>query len=149
MKSWLNHNLLLRFLVVIIPLMTISTSALSESVPCSVSLEFDSNTKGSIANYVISLQVKNTTGRTVTGTSIIYQDADEKYLGNTLLTCRGSGPAIKPGSYGECRSTLQKVDGEFIDAFGTEKWTEIVNTQLKTMTDIAPVSYTHLRAHET
>tara|TARA_B100001175_G_C19369228_1_gene570904 strand:+ start:212 stop:652 length:441 start_codon:yes stop_codon:yes gene_type:complete len=137
MKSWLNHNLLLRFLVVIIPLMTISTSALSESVPCSVSLEFDSNTKGSIANYVISLQVKNTTGRTVTGTSIIYQDADEKYLGNTLLTCRGSGPAIKPGSYGECRSTLQKVDGEFIDAFGTEKWTEIVNTQLKTMTDIA------------
>ena len=48
-----------------------------------------------------------------------------------------SGPAIKPGSYGECRSTLQKVDGEFIDAFGTEKWTEIVNTQLKTMTDIA------------
>ena len=137
MKSWLNHNLLLRFLVVIIPLMAISTSALSESVPCSVSLEFDSNTKGSIANYVISLQVKNTTGRTVTGTSIIYQDADEKYLGNTLLTCRGSGPAIKPGSYGECRSTLQKVDGEFIDAFGTEKWTEIVNTQLKTMTDIA------------
>ena len=137
MKSWLNHNLILSFLVVIIPLMTISTSALSESVPCSVSLEFDSNTKGSIANYVISLQVKNTTGRTVTGTSIIYQDADEKYLGNTLLTCRGSGPAIKPGSYGECRSTLQKVDGEFIDAFGTEKWTEIVNTQLKTMTDIA------------
>jgi hypothetical protein len=137
MKNWLNHNLLLSFLVVIIPMMTISTSALSESVPCSVSLEFDSNTKGSIANYVISLQVKNTTGRTVTGTSIIYQDADEKYLGNTLLTCRGSGPAIKPGSYGECRSTLQKVDGEFIDAFGTEKWTEIVNTQLKTMTDIA------------
>ena len=137
MKSWLNRNLLLSFLIVTIPMLTVSTSALSETVPCSVSLEFDSNTKGSIANYVISLQVKNTTGRTVTGTSIIYQDADEKYLGNTLLTCRGSGPAIKPGSYGECRSTLQKVDGEFIDAFGTEKWTEIVNTQLKTMTDIA------------
>ncbi len=114
-----------------------STSAKAEAVPCSVSLEFDSDTKGSIANYVISLQVKNTTGRTVTGTSIIYQDTNEKYLGNTLLTCRGSGPAIKPGSYGECRSTLQKVDGEFINAFGTEKWTEIVNTQLKTMTDIA------------
>ena len=137
MKSWLNYNLLLSFLIVTIPMLTVSTSAVSETVPCSVSLEFDSNTKGSIANYVISLQVKNTTGRTVTGTSIIYQDADEKYLGNTLLTCRGSGPAIKPGSYGECRSTLQKVDGEFIDAFGTEKWTEIVNTQLKTMTDIA------------
>jgi|TARA_B110000093_G_scaffold158361_1_gene177334 hypothetical protein len=137
MKNWSFHPLLSSFLLITLPLLVFSNSAQAEPIPCSVSLEFDSNTKGSIANYVISLQVKNTTGRTVTGTSIIYQDANEKYLGNTLLTCRGSGPAIKPGSYGECRSTLQKVDGEFIDAFGTEKWTEIVNTQLKTMTDIA------------
>lgn len=138
MKIWSNHYLLLSFLAAL-PLLALSSSAQAqaEPVPCSVSLEFDSDTKGSIANYVISLQVKNTTGRTVTGTSIIYQDIDQKYLGNTLLKCHGSGPAIKPGSYGECRSTLQKVDGEFIDAFGTEKWTEIVNAQLKTMTDIA------------
>ena len=137
MKNWSFHSLLSSFLLITLPLLIFSNSAQAEPVPCSVSLEFDSDTKGSIANYVISLQVKNTTGRTVTGTSIIYQDTNEKYLGNTLLTCRGSGPAIKPGSYGECRSTLQKVDGEFIDAFGTEKWTEIVNAQLKTMTDIA------------
>ena len=138
MKIWSNHYLLLSFLAAL-PLLALSSSAQAqaEPVPCSVSLEFDGDTKGSIANYVISLQVKNTTGRTVTGTSIIYQDTDQKYLGNTLLKCHGSGPAIKPGSYGECRSTLQKVDGEFIDAFGTEKWTEIVNAQLKTMTDIA------------
>ena len=137
MKNRSFRHLLSSFLIITLPLLVFSNSAYAEPVPCSVSLEFDSDTKGSIANYVISLQVKNTTGRTVTGTSIIYQDASEKYLGNTLLTCSGSGPAIKPGSYGECRSTLQKVDGEFIDAFGTEKWTEIVNTQLKTMTDIA------------
>ena len=137
MKNRSFRHLLSSFLIITLPLLVFSNSAYAEPVPCSVSLEFDSDTKGSIANYVISLQVKNTTGRTVTGTSIIYQDANEKYLGNTLLTCSGSGPAIKPGSYGECRSTLQKVDGEFIDAFGTEKWTEIVNTQLKTMTDIA------------
>ena len=137
MKNQSFRHLLSSFLIMTLPLLVFSNSAYAEPVPCSVSLEFDSDTKGSIANYVISLQVKNTTGRTVTGTSIIYQDASEKYLGNTLLTCSGSGPAIKPGSYGECRSTLQKVDGEFIEAFGTEKWTEIVNTQLKTMTDIA------------
>ncbi|MDE0766735.1 MAG: hypothetical protein OSB15_11735 [Amylibacter sp.] len=137
MKNRSFRQLLSSFLIITLPLLVFSNSAYAEPVPCSVSLEFDSDTKGSIANYVISLQVKNTTGRTVTGTSIIYQDASEKYLGNTLLTCSGSGPAIKPGSYGECRSTLQKVDGEFIEAFGTEKWTEIVNTQLKTMTDIA------------
>ena len=137
MKNRSFRHLLSSFLILTLPLLVFSQSAYAEPVPCSVSLEFDSDAKGSIANYVISLQVKNTTGRTVTGTSIIYQDASEKYLGNTLLTCSGSGPAIKPGSYGECRSTLQKVDGEFIEAFGTEKWTEIVNTQLKTMTDIA------------
>ena len=83
MKNWSNHNMLLSFLALALPLLAFSNSAQAEPVPCSVNLEFDSDTKGSIANYVISLQVKNTTGRTVTGTSIIYQDIDEKYLGNT------------------------------------------------------------------
>ena len=78
MKNWSFHSLLSSFLLITLPLLVFSNSAQAEPVPCSVSLEFDSDTKGSIANYVISLQVKNTTGRTVTGTSIIYQDTNEK-----------------------------------------------------------------------
>lgn len=110
------------------------TPALSANMPCNVKLEFDSNSKGSVANYVLSLQLKNTTGRLISGASIIYFDADKKQLGNTLLSCSGDAngltETVDPGSYGHCISVLQKVDGAFLNAFGSQKWTEIVNTQL-------------------
>ena len=110
------------------------TPALSANMPCNVKLEFDSNSKGSVANYVLSLQLKNTTGRPISGASIIYFDADKKQLGNTLLSCSGDAngltETVDPGSYGHCISVLQKVDGAFLNAFGNQKWTEIVNTQL-------------------
>ena len=110
------------------------TPALSANMPCNVKLEFDSNSKGSVANYVLSLQLKNTTGRPISGASIIYFDADKKQLGNTLLSCSGDTngltKTVDPGSYGHCISVLQKVDGAFLNAFGNQKWTEIVNTQL-------------------
>ena len=120
-----------------IPLIIISmlvTPALGENVPCNVKLKFDSNSKGSVANYVLSLQLKNTMGRSVSGASVIYMDSDEKKLGNTLLYCSSNGgelnKTVNPGSYGQCVSILQKVDGAFLNAFGSQKWTEIVNTQL-------------------
>ena len=110
------------------------TPALSANMPCNVKLEFDSNSKGSVANYVLSLQLKNTTGRSISGASIIYFDVDKKQLGNTLLSCSGDAngltKTVDPGSYGHCISVLQKVDGAFLNAFGNQKWTEIVNTQL-------------------
>ena len=31
---------------------------------------------------------------------------------------------------------LQRVDGEFLNTFGTDKWTEIVNTQLSYLNEI-------------
>ena len=103
---------------------------------CSVRLIFDSDGSGSVANYVLSLQVKNTTGRAINGVSVIYKDIEEKVIGNTLLDCAVNGQAVNPGGYGECIRTLQRVDGEYINSFGVNKWTEIVNTQLKALNSI-------------
>ena len=103
---------------------------------CSVRLIFDSDGSGSVANYVLSLQVKNTTGRAINGVSVIYKDIEENVIGNTLLDCAVNGQAVNPGSYGECIRTLQRVDGEYINSFGVNKWTEIVNTQLKALNSI-------------
>ena len=117
------------------------TPAYAENMPCNVKLEFDSNSTGSVANYVLSLQLKNTTGRSVSGASVIYMDTEEGNLGNTLLLCSTTGggltESVKPGSYGQCVSVLQKVDGAFMSAFGSKKWTEIVNTQLATLNAVA------------
>ena len=103
---------------------------------CGVRLIFDSDGSGSVANYVLSLQVKNTTGRQINGVSVIYKDQENSVIGNTFLNCSINGQAVKPGSYGECIRTLQRVDGVYINSFGIEKWTEIVNTQLEALNSI-------------
>lgn len=117
------------------------TPAHSANLSCNVKLEFDSNSKGSVANYIISLQLKNTTGRSISGASIIYMDVNKKQLGNTLLSCSSNADKlsepVNPGSYGQCVSVLQQVDGAFMNAFGSEKWTEIVNTQLASLNAVA------------
>ena len=95
---------------------------------CGVRLIFDSDGSGSVANYVLSLQVKNTTGRAINGVSVIYKDQENNVIGNTFLSCSINGQGVKPGSYGECIRTLQRVDGAYINSFGIDKWTEIVNT---------------------
>jgi len=103
---------------------------------CGVRLIFDSDGSGSVANYVLSLQVKNTTGRAINGVSVIYKDQENNVIGNTFLNCSINSQDVKPGSYGECIRTLQRVDGAYINSFGIEKWTEIVNTQLKALNSI-------------
>ena len=67
---------------------------------------------------------------------ILYKDSQGQVLGNTFLQCLKDPEGIKPGSYGECKVVLQRVDGKFLDTFGTDKWTEIVNTQLSYLNDI-------------
>ena len=103
---------------------------------CAVRLTFDSDSTGSVANYVLSLQLKNTKGRNINGASILYKDSQGQVLGNTFLECLTNPEGIKPGSYGDCKVVLQRVDGKFLDTFGADKWTEIVNTQLSYLNDI-------------
>ena len=103
---------------------------------CGVRLIFDSDGKGSLANYILTLQVKNTTGRNINGVSVIYRDEENRVLGNSLLDCAKNDLGVKPGSYGECVRILQRVDGEYINSFGVNKWTEIVNSQLKGLNSI-------------
>ena len=128
-------------IIFLVGVASLVTPAFGENMPCNVKLEFDSNSKGSVANYVLSLQLKNTTGRGVSGASVIYMDEKKEHLGNTLLYCstddNGMTETVKPGSYGQCVSVLQKVDGAFMSAFGSAKWTEIVNTQLAILNGVA------------
>lgn len=108
-------------------------SLAKEDWRCGVRLVFDSDGSGSVANYVLGLQVKNTTGRNINGVSVIYKDSAKNVIGNALLNCSAEASGVKPGSYGECSRVLQRVDGAYINSFGVQKWTEIVNNQLTTM----------------
>ena len=110
--------------------------AAQEDWRCGIRLVFDSDGKGSVANYVLGLQVKNITGRDINGISVIYKDSQNSVIGNAFLNCSVNSKGVKPGSYGECTRVLQRVDGEYINSFGVQKWTEIVNNQLQTLNSI-------------
>ena len=124
------------FFVSILLILLTKVAFANSEYRCGVSLIFDSDGTGSVANYILSLQVKNTTGRNITGVSVIYKDKEGEVIGNAALKCSVNSLDIKPGSYGECVRTLQRVDGEYINSFGIKKWTEIVNTQLEKLNSI-------------
>ena len=130
-------NRLKKFLTIfVIGLLSYNFVQAQQDFRCAVRLTFDSDNTGSVANYVLSLQLKNTNGRNVNGASILYKDSEGRVLCNTFLECLNNSEGSKPGSYGNCSVVLQRVDGEFLDTFGTDKWTEIVNTQLSYLTEI-------------
>jgi hypothetical protein len=126
----------LTFLMLLFFTISLNSANAKTDYRCGVRLIFDSDGSGSVANYILSLQVKNTTGRAINGVSVIYKDQKNNVIGNTFLNCSINAQDVKPGSYGECIRTLQRVDGAYINSFGIEKWTEIVNTQLKDLNSI-------------
>ena len=129
------------FGILLISLLGVTPVLAGQDWRCSVDLIFASENGGSVANYVLTLQVKNNTGRDINGVSVIYKDATKEVIGNTLLKCGLNELSVKPGSYGECSRTIPRVDASYINAFGTAKWTEIVNNQLQKLNSI---NYCHI-----
>ena len=132
----LNKCSLKNLLIFVVAIFLYHPAQAQQDFRCAVRLTFGSDNTGSVANYILSLQLKNTKGRNVNGASIIYKDIQGQVLGNTFLECLKNKEGIKPGSYGDCKVVLQRVDGEILDTFGTDKWTEIVNTQLSYLNEI-------------
>ena len=126
----------LTYMILIFLVSSLNLAFANTEYRCGVRLIFDSDGSGSVANYVLGLQVKNTTGRVINGVSVIYKDQENNVIGNSFLDCLTNSQGVKPGSYGECIRTLQRVDGAYINSFGVKKWTEIVNTQLKALNSI-------------
>ena len=115
-----------------------SQSALSdEMLPCGIMLKFGQDATGSVANYTLSAQVKNPTGRSVSGVSVLFYNTNDNLLGNTELNCKGRGHTLEPGSTGQCSMLLQTIDGKMMENFGTEMWTAIVNVQLQKLNSIS------------
>ena len=75
------------FRLLLISLLGVKPVFADQDWRCSVDLIFASENGGSVANYVLTLQVKNNTGRDITGVSVIYKDAAKEVIGNTLLKC--------------------------------------------------------------
>ena len=100
-------------------------------------LKFGQDAIGSVADYTLSAQVKNPTGRSVSGVSVLFYNSNDNLLGNTELNCTERGNTLEPGSTGQCSMLLQTIDGKMMENFGTEMWTAIVNVQLQKLNSIS------------
>ena len=75
------------FFLSILFMLIVKAAFANSEYRCGVSLIFDSDGTGSVANYILSLQVKNTTGRNINGVSVIYKDKEGEVIGNAALQC--------------------------------------------------------------
>ena len=114
-----------------------SSSFAADKVPCSIQMLFTHDDYGPAAEYYLTAQVTNRTGRPVIGVSTLFYDKKSILLGNTELDCLNGGSSLNPGSTGQCSCLLQTIDGKMMEKFGTTTWTEIVNFQLKRLDSIA------------
>ena len=64
----------LTYVIFIFLILGVNVAHAKTDFRCGVRLIFDSDGSGSVANYVLSLQIKNTTGRAINGVSVIYKD---------------------------------------------------------------------------
>jgi hypothetical protein len=108
---------------------------------CNVDLIFDTQNNETVANFVLTLQVKNILGRDISGVSVIYKDINMAVVGNTHLDCNVSIGPVKPGSYGECSRVLQSVDEDYTKTLSKEEWRDIVDYQLA---KLRSVNYCHV-----
>lgn len=108
---------------------------------CNVDLIFDTKNTETVANFVLTLQIKNNLGRDISGVSVIYKDINMAVVGNTLLDCSVSLGPVKPGSYGECSRVMQSIDEEYTKTLTKEKWRDIVDYQLEKLRSI---NYCHV-----
>lgn len=115
-----------------------SQSVLSDEIlPCSIMLKFGQDASGPVAEYRLSAQLKNRTGRSISGVSVLFYDLNENLLGNTELNCTNNQIFLAAGSTGECSTLMQTIDGKMMEKFGTEMWTAIVNVQLQKLNSIS------------
>ena len=127
--------------VILLSSITVRPAIADSDWRCNVDLIFDTQNNETVANFVLTLQVKNILGRDISGVSVIYKDINMAVVGNTHLDCSVSIGPVKPGSYGECSRVLQSVDEDYTRTLTKEKWRDIVDYQLA---KLRSVNYCHV-----
>jgi len=127
--------------VILLSSITVRPAIAESDWRCNVDLIFDTQNNETVANFVLTLQVKNILGRDISGVSVIYKDINMAVVGNTHLDCSVSIGPVKPGSYGECTRVLQSVDEDYTKTLSKEEWRDIVDYQLA---KLRSVNYCHV-----
>ena len=123
-------------IVVLVFFLSAVNSKAEERIICGINLFFTHDDHGPTAEYQLTTQITNRTGRAVSGVATFYYNQEGALIGNAELNCDNARPPLQPGSSGQCSALLQTIDGKMMEKFGTSMWTEIVNVQLERLISI-------------
>ncbi len=124
------------FLVIAVLLFSVVNLNAEEKVICGINLFFTHDDHGPTAEYHLTTQITNRSGRSVSGVATFFYNKQGALIGNAELDCDIARPPLQPGSTGQCSTLLQTIDGKMMEKFGTSMWTEIVNVQLERLISI-------------
>lgn len=101
------------------------------TTPCNIRLVFGSDERSmpTIA-YKLSLQIRNSTARDITGVSVYWLDDDSVIIGNSAAICGVKDVAVGPSESGPCETIVQQIGGALLQRLGQTTWTKIINHQL-------------------
>jgi len=97
--------------------------------PCAVDLIFGDDSSDVFTAFVLKLQHKNTSRRTVTAVSVLIQNEAGEVFKNSDALCNVDGGGIAAGSAGQCEKMLQIITGKMAEKVGYDVWVKMIDDQ--------------------
>ena len=135
LKSRQTHAIVVIFLICISCILAVSAAASAhnqfQKTPCDIRLVFDADESGvPSAAYKLTLQIRNSVGRKITGVSVYWLDGTSNIIGNSFAICGVDKNGVSPSEAGQCQATVQQISVKLLQKLGQTTWTEIINQEL-------------------
>ena len=108
-----------------------SFSAVAQTIPCQVRLEFQTTSSGQqLVHYRLYMQVTNSKPRPITAVSVEWLDETSQIIGNSDADCRFDSQPLGLSQTGQCSRNVQSINQRWMEKLGQMVWTEMVNSEL-------------------
>ena len=128
MMLFLPRVFILSIFIAALPIMPIFAHD-KDRVTCLVDVAFGDDTDGISTSYVLRLQHKNNSRRTIEKVSVLVMDKDGEVFRTTETICGEPNIGIEAGDTGECKQTLQTLSGRMAQTLGYDAWVHMVDDQ--------------------
>lgn len=105
-----------------------------DKVTCLVDVAFGDDADGISTSYILRLQHKNNSRRTIEKVSVLIMDENGDIFRTAETICGEPNIGIEAGDTGECKQTLQTLSGRMAKTLGYDAWVRMVDDQKAQLT---------------
>ena len=97
--------------------------------PCQIDVIFEDDQAGVATYFVLRLQHKNQSRRTIEAVSVLVRDSTDKIIRNSDAICGDGNEGIDAGDTGQCEKVLQIITGKMSNKVGYDTWVKMIEDQ--------------------